>query len=77
MALYKYSQYLTQAADAAFDALHSPGVSAPFAGIYRCNSCGYEIGIANGHTLPPQGHHKHTGNEKVEWRLCVYAQHKK
>src|SRR6266498_3857635 len=62
MALYKYSQFLTQSTDSAFDATHSPGVAAPHAGIYRCNACGYEIGIAEGHTLPPQSHHKHSGS---------------
>src|SRR5436305_13826206 len=46
MALYKYSQYLTATSDGAFDTKHSPGATAPFAGIYRCVGCGYEIGIA-------------------------------
>ncbi|MBV9070584.1 MAG: hypothetical protein JO231_17850 [Acidobacteria bacterium] len=76
MALYKYGSFLTQHDDAAFDAVHSPGATAPYAGIYRCTGCGYEIGIAESHTLPPQSHHSHSPT-KVEWRLCVYAQHKK
>lgn len=74
MALYKYTQYVTQSNDAAFDAGHSPGTAAPHAGIYRCTGCGYEIGIAAGHTLPPESHHKHTA--KIVWRLAVFAQHK-
>ena len=76
MALYKNGQYLSQSSDAAFDTTHSPGSAAPHAGIYRCKGCGYEIGIAQGHTLPPQSHHAHSGNEKLEWQLCVYAEHK-
>ena len=76
MALYKYSQYLTATSDGAFDTKHSPGATAPFAGIYRCVGCGYEIGIAQGHTLPPQSHHTHSGTAKLEWQLCVYTEHK-
>ena len=76
MALYKYSSFVSTSSDAVFDTLHSPGVAAPYAGIYRCHECGYEIGIAAGHTLPPEGHHKHAGSAKIQWRLCVYAQHK-
>jgi hypothetical protein len=74
MALYKHSQYLAQSTDAALDANYAPGISAPHAGIYRCMGCGFEIGIASGHTLPPQSHHQHSA--KIEWRLAVYAQHK-
>ena len=46
MAWYKHNQFLQQSQDAAFDALHNPGVQAPVAGVYRCHGCGREIGIA-------------------------------
>lgn len=76
MALYKYSTHLTQNSDGAFDAVHAPGVSAPYAGIFRCTVCGHEIGIASGHTLPPQGHHQHPVNAgPIRWQLLVFAQH--
>jgi hypothetical protein len=76
MALYKYGQYLTQSNDAAFDVEHSPGAVAPYAGIYRCMGCHREIGIAQGHILPPQSHHTHTPQQgHIRWRLIVYADH--
>ncbi len=75
MALYKYSQHLKQSGDVAFDKKHAPGDEAPYPGIYRCVVCGDEIGIAKGHTLPPQNHHQHaSGLGKIEWRLLVFAQ---
>jgi hypothetical protein len=76
MALYKYQQFLTISQHANFDTLHSPGGNAPDAGIYRCEVCGHEIGIAKGHTLPPQSHHQHTsGAGPIRWRLIVAATH--
>ena len=76
MALYKHGQRLTQSQDAAFDAVHSPGIAAPFAGIYRCTACGHEIGIASGHTLPPQTHPQHPPSlGAIRWQLLVFAQH--
>ncbi len=76
MALYKHGQSLTQSQDAAFDVVHSPGNAAPHAGIYKCTGCGHEIGIAAGHTLPPQGHPQHpTSLGSIRWKLLVFAQH--
>lgn len=76
MALYKHGQYLQQSQDQAFDHDHGPGVAAANAGIYRCMGCGREIGIAQGHILPPQNHHTHTsGQGPIRWRLLVYADH--
>jgi len=78
MAQYKHSQYLTKSDSTAFDAKHAPGSTASNPGIYRCAGCGDEIGIAKGHTLPPQNHHQHTpSTTKVEWQLLVFAQQKK
>jgi len=75
--LSKFSCLLSQSDSAAYDTKHAPGNAAPNAGIYRCAGCGDEIGIAKGHTLPPQNHHQHTPSTvKVEWQLLVYAQQK-
>lgn len=73
MALYKYGNRLSQSHDVAFDKTHSPGTSAPHPGIYRCTSCGDEIAIAGGNTLPPQNHKQHNpSNGKIEWQLLIY-----
>lgn len=73
MALYKYGQRLTQSDDQAFDQKYSPGTAAPHPGIYRCTSCGDEIAIAGGHTLPPQNHRQHNPvNGQIQWQLLVY-----
>ena len=76
MAIYKNSSYIQQGNDAAFDNDHNPGIAAPYAGIYRCMGCHREIGIADGHVLPPQGHHSHTQQQgHIRWRLIVWADH--
>lgn len=73
MALYKYGQNLTQSNDPAFDNKFSPGSTAAHPGIYRCTSCGDEIAIAGGHTLPPQNHRQHIpANGPIQWQLLVY-----
>lgn len=73
MALYKNGQLLTQSADAAFDAKHTPGKEAPYPGIYVCTSCGDEIAIAGGHILPPQNHKQHDPSRgPILWQLLVY-----
>lgn len=78
MALYKYGNYLTSSNEIAFDKIQEPGTTAPHAGIYRCTKCGHEIGIAQGHVLPPQNHHQHsTGLGAIQWQLLVYAVHTK
>ena len=76
MALYKYDVFLEKSEHAAFDELYSPGVQAPYPGIYKCHGCGHEIATATGHKLPPQDHHQHTANQgSIQWRLVV--SHKK
>jgi hypothetical protein len=78
MATYKDERYLKKVDHSAFDKDLAPGADAPFAGIYRCVGCGWEIGIATTHKLPPQNHHEHTSAQgPIKWRLIVYAQHKK
>lgn len=77
MAQYKFGNYLNHSDNSAYDARHEPGTQAVNAGVYRCAACGDEIGIAKGHTLPPQNHHQHpAGVGKIEWQLLVFAQHK-
>jgi hypothetical protein len=76
MAWYKHANLLKQVNFGDFDAVHQPGTKAPFAGIYRCAGCGHEIGIAMGHTLPPQGHHQHAEAQgAIRWVLAVFADH--
>lgn len=77
MALYQFGQYLKQFNDTAFSSNLSPGTPAPFAGIYRCANCGHEIGIAEGHTLPPQIHPQHPQGLPILWCLLVFAEHHK
>jgi hypothetical protein len=78
MASYKYGNHLQQNDHEEFDKKHAPGSEAYNPGIYRCVACGDEIGIAKGHTLPPQNHHQHApGAGKIEWQLLVFATSKK
>jgi len=78
VASYKYDQYLHKNDSEEFDKVHQPGKSAPHAGIYRCEGCGHEIGIAAGHTLPSQNHPQHsTSQGDIRWKLLVFAMHKK
>ena len=74
MAQYKSLTYLNQSNDSKFDAEHSPGVSAPHPGIYRCKACGDEVSIAKGNTLPPQNHKQHSSNADIKWKLIVTSQ---
>ncbi len=48
-----------------------PGAKAPRAGIYRCKECPVEIGIADGHALPPTDHHTHESGDPIRWNLIV------
>lgn len=74
MALYKNGNLLQQSTHANFDKAYSPGEAAVDPGIYRCTACGDEIGIAKGHTLPPQNHHQHKqGIGGIKWQLIVCA----
>jgi hypothetical protein len=76
MAQYKDSSNLSYSTDDKFDKEHSPGVDAPHPGIYRCTTCGDEIGIAKGNKLPPQTHGQHTSTAAIKWKLAVMAQQK-
>lgn len=77
MAQYKYGDFLKHSDHAAYDETYAPGTAAPNPGIYRCVACGDEIGIAKGHTLPPQNHHQHApGAGVIRWQLLFFAQQK-
>lgn len=72
MAIYKYGNFLAQSNDPAFDAIHDPGVIAPYSGIYRCEGCGLNVTSVSGFPLPPQNHHQHTvAQGRIRWRLIV------
>ena len=76
VATYKYSVYLSTSTSGEFDKTYSPGVAAPFSGIYRCFGCGREVASNEGQPLPPQNHHQHSaGQGAIQWRLIVYADH--
>lgn len=76
MATYKNAGFLVSSNDAAFDAVHSPGQSTPYSGIYRCMGCGREDVSTSSHPLPPQNHHQHTAQQgTIRWRLIVWADH--
>jgi hypothetical protein len=71
VAVYKYSQLLSQNDNIAFDKLHSPGEYTPYSGIYRCDVCGKSDVSTQGHPLPPQNHHQHPQHQAIRWRLAV------
>jgi hypothetical protein len=75
MAIYQDTNSVTRTVNTIFDTIHEPGTPAPGAGIYRCEGCRHEIGIAQGHKLPPE-HEKHPVGAPIRWRLIVLAVHK-
>lgn len=76
MAAYQDASILVQLTHDAFNKIYTPGTKAPDAGIYRCTGCGYEIGTAEEHDLPPQIHNTHPPGTPIRWELVVFAQHK-
>ncbi|MDR3389907.1 MAG: hypothetical protein P4L92_22955 [Rudaea sp.] len=74
MSLYLFDEFVKKAKPhAAFMDEHPPGTPAPYAGIYRCKDCNFEIGIAKGHILPSDHHHGRVS--AVRWILVVEARH--
>lgn len=74
MALYKHAVFFQTSHHGNFDTLWGPGGIAPDSGIYRCEVCGYEIGLSKGHPLPTQNHHPHPPNARmIRWRLVAAA----
>jgi hypothetical protein len=51
--------------DTNFDTIHWPGQLAPFSGIYKCQSCGFECVSTKNHPLPPE---RACSAHSVEWR---------
>ena len=74
MAHYRNLSYLFFDQHERFEKIQSPGEEALDSGIYRCEGCGDEIGIAKGHVLPPQNYHQHDpASGPIKWRLIVCA----
>ena len=72
VAQYKYAQFLKSNTSDAFDALHQPGATTPYSGIYRCEVCGKEDVSVYSKPLPPQNHHQHESSHgPILWRLIV------
>ncbi len=75
MALYQDTKNVTQKALPLFTTIYDPGTPAPYAGIYICAECSHEIGIAQGHRLPPETHPRHPVGKDIRWQVLVVAQH--
>lgn len=74
MASFKYEDKLHRSFGLIYDQELNPGMAAPLPGIYRCVSCGDEIAIAGGHTLPSQNHRQHGLLQMpIRWQLVVSA----
>ncbi len=67
----------SQSASPMFDQTFKPGSAVPRSGIYRCNSCGFEIAVAAGSLLPSAGTWSTHGSRwnskdgKVAWWLVA------
>ena len=78
---YKYSQFLRTNTSSTFDGVLTPGTPTPSSGIYRCESCGFEVVSTFGHPLPPtQVCPNHSprwqcAHGPVRWRLVAAAIH--
>jgi hypothetical protein len=73
MAWYKNGNYLAQKLLLdEFDKTYTPGSTAAWSGIYRCDGCGREVVHTLDKSLPPQNHHQHTSDQgSIRWRLIV------
>lgn len=72
MAWYKYPQYLAQENTYEFDAIHNPGATTVYSGIYRCEGCGLSATFIKDKPMPPQNHHQHNALQgTIRWRLIV------
>lgn len=75
MALYQNGNELTHEIAAKFDAVYTPGTSAPYSGIYICTNCRDEAACNHGDPLPPQNHRQHsTAKGAIRWQLLVQTQ---
>ena len=72
--MYKDIKYLIKSDSDKFDAIHKPGASTPYSGVYRCEGCGAGVASNAGNPLPPQNHHQHTvAQGEIRWRMIVWA----
>ncbi len=72
MAAYKYFTFLTRTYDAVFDKALAPGTLAPYAGIYHCQNCQWEVLAKRGQRLPLANHHRHIPySAPTVWRLVA------
>lgn len=63
-----------EAANARYEKIWKPGEKPSFAGIYRCQSCGYEDLINRQCTkLPPCSNCEKKGHKNNTWKLLVRA----
>ena len=75
MAFYQNGNILQHITNAAFDAIHKPGESVPYSGIYHCEHCNEQIVSTFGNPFPPQNHHQHDQSQPIRWRLIVIPKH--
>jgi hypothetical protein len=80
---YKESQYFKSNTSPLFDQTYLPGHPTPTSGLYRCESCGFEVVSTVNHPLPPENHCQHHSPKwrcsagRVQWRLVAAAIHLK
>lgn len=74
MALYQDSSNVFHKADPIFDQEYTPGVAAPYSGIYMCVACKDEAACNKGNPLPPQNHRQHNSSARIRWKLLVQTQ---
>lgn len=75
MAYYKKASELTKSEDKRFDAVYTPGMKAPYSGIYICTNCRDEAACNHNDPLPPQNHRQHSPSKgEVRWQLLVQTQ---
>jgi predicted RNA binding protein YcfA (HicA-like mRNA interferase family) len=67
--------------DGNFDIIYHPGAIAPWSGIYRCTSCGFEVVSTQGFPLPPtvvctnHSSRWRCNHGPVRWQLAAAAIH--
>lgn len=71
MAYFKNPNFFIQDTSNKFDALHNPGVHAPYSGLYRCHVCGNEADSTKGKPLPPEHHPYNAPHQRTRWQLIA------
>ena len=75
MAFFEDNEAVEKITNEEFRKTYSPGVSAPWSGIYHCTVCNHEIVSTYGNKLPPQNHHQHPQGGAIKWKLIVIPKH--